>query len=145
MEENLMKLLILPNGTLRNISYWGLHLIKSKEVFGGKIKDSNIIKVDFPEENGSMLYIAPNPKEDSFDYSVTFGFVPKEGEKTSIKMKAFWNEIKGREVEIQNLYKGVALRAYALEMKDGSFYPESNVFLFDVVFFCKSGITTPIV
>ena len=144
MDEELMKLKI-GSDPLQNISYWGLSLMKSGEMFGGNIKDSNIVKVEFPEEQGTLLYLPENPKTSDFDYTVTFGFVPRDDEVTSERIKSFWNDMKGKEIELVNLYKGVALRVYALSLTDGSFYPNSHVFVFDVKFYCPSGIVTPIV
>lgn len=132
MSKTMMRLKI-GDGLVKDISTWGLELIKSPDNFGGKIKDNNIITTDFPELDGEVVYMPPEPKQEAFDYTVTFAF-HSENEKPSVKINAFVKELIGKKVVVYNDYKGVQIEGRFKEYKDGEFYKNTKVVVFEVIF-----------
>lgn len=120
---------------IRDIPYWGLELIKSPQQFGNNVKDSNIVSVDFPEMDGDVFYIPPSPKVKSFDYTVTFAFVGESENQASQKISQFCDLLEGKKTVIYNDYKKVQLEGYYKSYKDGEFYKDTKVVLFDVTFY----------
>lgn len=86
----------------KDLSAYDMQLISSPEAFGVKIKSSNIVKTDFPEEDGDVVYIPENPSVESFDYSLRLAVVTKIGESPSVKVSAFINEIIGKKIQVKN-------------------------------------------
>jgi len=121
--------------SIRDISYWDLELIKSPQSYGHEIKDTNIVKTDFPEMDGDVFYIPPTPKISSFDYTVTFAFYGTTKDQAAIKISQFCNLLKGKKAIIYNDYKKVQLEGYFKSYKDGEFYKGSQVVVFDVTFY----------
>lgn len=119
---------------VRDISYWGLELIKSPEAYGGSVKDSNIIVTDFPEEHGARVYIPPSPKKEAFDYTIKLGYYSESNDAPE-KINAFIESLIGQDVVIYNDYKGVQLTGKYKSYKDGGTYEGTKVALFDVTFF----------
>lgn len=124
----------IADGVIKDIKYYGLELIKSPERFGFKIKESNVIRTSFPEEDGDNVYIPPSPKREAFEYKVTLAFVAKQGERIGDKVNDFIEKIRGHEITIYNDYKGVELKGYLVNYSDGQFYKGSEVATFEVVF-----------
>lgn len=121
--------------SIRDISYWDLELIRSPQNYGNDIKDSNIVSVDFPEMDGDVFFIPPSPKMKSFDYTVTFGFVGDTEGQAAQKISQFCSFLKGKKTIIYNDYKKVQLEGYYKTYKDGEFYKDTKVVLFDVTFY----------
>lgn len=132
MKGGMMRLK-LGDGDIKDISEWGLELIKSPSDFGNKLKDSNVIKTDFPEEDGEVIYIPETPKKEAFDYTITFAFYDDEGE-PSVRINSFIEELVGNVVVIYNDYKGVQVEARYINFKGGKKYNNTRVVTFDVVF-----------
>ena len=125
---------------VRDISYWGLELIKSPEAYGGSIKDSNIVVTDFPEEHGSRVYIPATPKKAAYEYTVKFGFY-SETDTPASKISAFIDLLIGKTVIIYNDYKDVQLTGYYKSYKDDGVYNGTKVALFDVTFLINNPST----
>lgn len=132
MTTGMMRLKIGAD-TAKDISTWELELIKSPNDFGNKIKESNIIKTDFPEEDGEVIYIPPTPKRDAFDYPITFAFY-SETQKPSVKINAFIEQLRGKVVVIYNDYKGIQVEGRYVDYKGGEYYRNTNIATFDVIF-----------
>ena len=98
----------IGDDAIKNISTWNLELIKSPDNFGGKIKDSNIITTDFPEDDGEVIYMPSVPKQEAFDYTVTLAF-PSTTEKPSVKINAIVKEWIGKVIVDYNDFKAVQL------------------------------------
>lgn len=128
----MMRIKIGDDG-IKDISTWNLELIKSPDNFGGKIKDSNIIATDFPEEDGEVVYMPTVPKQEAFDYVVTLAF-HSPTQKPSIKIDAFVKQLIGKVIIIYNDYKGVQLEGRYKDYKGGELYKNTNVATFDLVF-----------
>ena len=123
----------IGDDAIKNISAWNLELIKSPDNFGGKIKDSNIITTDFPEDDGEVIYMPPTPKQEAFDYTVTLAF-HSTTQKPSVKINAFVKQLIGKVIVVYNDYKGVQLECRYKDYKGGELYKNTNVATFDLVF-----------
>lgn len=123
----------IGDDAIKNISTWNLELIKSPDNFGGKIKDSNIIATDFPEDDGEVIYMPPVPKQEAFDYTVTLAF-HSQTQKPSVKINAFVKQLIGKVIVVYNDYKGVQLECRYKDYKGGELYKNTNVATFELIF-----------
>lgn len=134
----------IGNGIERDISYYGMELISSPEAFGGEIKDSNIVKIDFPEEDGDTVYIPPNVTMKSFDYKIRLAFIAQTGQTPSEKIIDFMTAILGKEITIKNKYKGVSLVGYAKKYSDVEYFRDQKAAIFDLTIYVPSGKVDPL-
>lgn len=118
----------------KDIKEYGMELIKSPLAYSAPIKGSNIVTVDFPEEDGVEVYIPDNPKMESIDYEITLAFVKKDGESISQKINSFVSSLKGKKVTVYNDYKGVSFEGYLKKYTDGEMYKGSTVATFKITF-----------
>ena len=124
----------IADGAAVDIKTFGMELVKSPERFGFKIKESNIIRTDFPEEDGIDVYIPQTPKRESFEYKITLAFVAEDNEKIADKVSSFIESLRGKVITIYNDYKGVQLEGYLVNYSDGEFYKGSKVATFELTF-----------
>lgn len=129
-----MRLQIGDDAPILDISTWKLELIKSPQQYGGNIKSSNIITTDFPEEDGVEVYIPATPKIEAVDYTVTLAFYSETKNQASLFIREFVNSLMGKKIVIYNDYKKVKLEGYFKDYKDGEFYGDTKVVLFDITF-----------
>ncbi len=128
-------------GIEKDLSAYDMQLISSPEAFGVKIKSSNIVKTDFPEEDGDVVYIPANPSVESFDYNLRLAVVTKIGESPSAKVSAFVNEIIGKKIQVKNTNKGTMIEGYFSGYKDVQYYNE-RVSVFEITIYVPSGKVT---
>lgn len=128
----------IADGAEVNLSTYDMEVISSPEAFGMTIKASNIIKTDFPEEDGEEVYIPDNPSVESFDYKMELAVVTKIGESPSVKIAQFVTDIMGKKLTITNTLKRVKVDGYFSGYKDVKYYNE-RVSVFEIMIYVPSG------
>lgn len=129
----------IGDGTERDLSYYNMELISSPQAFGGEIKSSNIVKTDFPEEDGDVVYIPIAPKVVSFDYKIKLAFIAQSGQTPAQKIMEFMGQILGKKITVKNLHKGVKIEGYPTKYADAEFTPDKRVAIFDLTIYVPSG------
>ena len=128
----------IADGAEVNLSTYDMEVISSPEAFGMTIKASNIIKTDFPEEDGEEVYIPAKPSVESFDYKMELAVVTKIGESPSVKIAQFVTDIMGKKLTITNTLKRVKVDGYFSGYKDVKYYNE-RVSVFEIMIYVPSG------
>lgn len=123
----------------KDISTYGMTLVSSPQAFGGEVKSSNIVKIDFPEEDGDVVYIPDVVKVVSFEYKVRLAFKQTASDNPATKILEFMDDVLGKKVIVKNKYKGVKIEGYPVKYSDVAFYQDKLVATFDLTIYVPSG------
>lgn len=123
----------IGNEAVFNLQDKGFHLIKSPERYANDIKDSNIVVIDFPEEDGARVYMPKEVKVKALDYTIKLAYCNDAGDAPK-KISALIQSMIGKDITIYNDYKKVQLKGKYKSYKDEGTYEGTKVVIFEITF-----------